>query len=92
MTYVRAEKAQIDAWEQIGNPGWTWDGLFPYYKKQEDFDYPTRAQLSAGASYVATDRGENGSIEGGIFVRVAEWIFSRDGRKHLAGSWNSSHS
>ena len=22
-----------DAWEALGNPGWGWDGLLPYFKK-----------------------------------------------------------
>jgi choline dehydrogenase-like flavoprotein len=65
MTYVRAEKSQIDSWEAIGNPGWSWDDLFPYYKKQEYFDYPTAAQIAAGASDVASDHGEDGPLKVG---------------------------
>jgi choline dehydrogenase-like flavoprotein len=44
MTYIRAQKAQIDAWEAIGNPGWNWDALLPYYKKAEGFILPISAQ------------------------------------------------
>jgi choline dehydrogenase-like flavoprotein len=65
MTYVRAQKAQIDAWEQLGNQGWNWDSLFPYYLKSEDFAIPTAAQLSAGASYIPADHGELGPLHVG---------------------------
>jgi choline dehydrogenase-like flavoprotein len=33
MTYDRAAKADYDAWEELGNPGWGWKGLFPYFQK-----------------------------------------------------------
>ncbi|CZR66327.1 related to alcohol oxidase [Phialocephala subalpina] len=65
MTYVRAEKSQIDSWGEIGNPGWSWDDLFPYYLKSEDFTYPTSAQLSSGVSYVPDDHGESGPLKVG---------------------------
>ncbi|PYI30555.1 putative glucose oxidase [Aspergillus indologenus CBS 114.80] len=31
--YARAEHAQIDALQALGNTSWTWDNLFPYYLK-----------------------------------------------------------
>lgn len=65
MTYVRAEKAQIDTWEAIGNAGWNWETLLPYYKKSEHFDTPTAAQLAAGASYVPADHGVDGPLRVG---------------------------
>jgi choline dehydrogenase-like flavoprotein len=65
MTYVRAEKAQIDSWADLGNPGWNWDNLFPYYLKSESFDVPTPAQLAAGASYEAVDHSESGLLKVG---------------------------
>jgi choline dehydrogenase-like flavoprotein len=57
MTYVRAEKAQIDAWEELGNDGWNWDAMWSYYLAQESFQLPSEEQLQNGASY---DRGVHG--------------------------------
>jgi hypothetical protein len=37
MIYVRAQRAQIDVWETLGNKGWNWESLLPYYKKSECF-------------------------------------------------------
>ena len=65
MTYARAEKAQIDSWGAIGNEGWNWDSLFPYYEKSEDFEIPTTSQMKAGASYVARYHGEDGPLKVG---------------------------
>lgn len=58
--YVRAERTQIASWETIGNQGWNWESLFPYYKKNEHFDAPTTAQLAAGATFLTVDNGMDG--------------------------------
>ncbi|SPO06800.1 related to alcohol oxidase [Cephalotrichum gorgonifer] len=31
--FVAPAQAGIDAWSKLGNPGWDWAGLVPYYKK-----------------------------------------------------------
>jgi choline dehydrogenase-like flavoprotein len=62
MSYTHAEDIQIDAWQWIGNEGWTWESLVPYYKKGEDFQVPTPAQYSAGANYKALYHGRSGSL------------------------------
>lgn len=66
MTYVRAASQQIDAWQQrLGNTGWNWSTLYPYYKKSESFTIPTHAQMQAGASYNPSFHGENGPLKVG---------------------------
>jgi choline dehydrogenase-like flavoprotein len=62
MTYLRAEAAQIDAWEQIGNPGWSWESLMPYYKKSEYFQEPSVSQLLRGASFDSKTHGTSGPL------------------------------
>ncbi|PGH00984.1 hypothetical protein AJ79_08048 [Helicocarpus griseus UAMH5409] len=42
MTYDRASAADYDSWEQLGNFGWGWRGLLPYFKKSADFNPPPR--------------------------------------------------
>ncbi|KAK7991210.1 glucose-methanol-choline oxidoreductase [Apiospora saccharicola] len=32
-TFVAPSRVEIDAWAQLGNPGWDWEGLVPYFKK-----------------------------------------------------------
>lgn len=41
MTLSRASAGDYDSWEQLGNPGWGWDGLFPYFKKSADLVPPS---------------------------------------------------
>ncbi|KAF2151624.1 GMC oxidoreductase [Myriangium duriaei CBS 260.36] len=66
-TYVRAQKAQIDAWEQLGNSGWKWDALWPYYLKSENFTEPSLQQLeSTGFTYNSDNHGYHGPLHTGI--------------------------
>ncbi|KAL2826935.1 choline dehydrogenase [Aspergillus pseudoustus] len=65
MSYTRAENVQIDNWGLIGNKGWSWKDLLPYYKKSEGFDAPTQAQTADGANYDAEYHGENGPLKVG---------------------------
>ncbi|KAK7990324.1 hypothetical protein PG990_014604 [Apiospora arundinis] len=62
MTYVRADAAEIDAWAALGNPGWDWNALYPYYQRGEAFAPPTAAQTAAGASWVPAYHGESGPL------------------------------
>lgn len=65
MTYIRADAAEIDAWEALGNEGWNWDALLPYYKRTENYTRPTEAQVAVGASYEAKYHGEDGLLRVG---------------------------
>ncbi|KAF2467833.1 alcohol oxidase [Lindgomyces ingoldianus] len=62
MTYLRAEKVQIDAWEKLGNEGWNWEGLWPYYLKKEAFQHPTEVQTENGATFESEAHGFNGAV------------------------------
>lgn len=40
MMYIRGHKLDYDAWAYLGNVGWDWDSVLPYFLKSEDFDGP----------------------------------------------------
>ncbi|KAK1143575.1 hypothetical protein N8T08_006185 [Aspergillus melleus] len=63
MAYTRAEDVQVDAWETIGNEGWTWSSLLPYYLKSENLTNPSTPQLAAGARPNADFNGEDGPLK-----------------------------
>lgn len=65
MTYIRGEAAQFDAWEDLGNPGWNWDALLPYYKKAENYTPPNAEQIAAGVTYDPRYHGSAGPVHVG---------------------------
>lgn len=36
--WVRGDSSDYDAWEKMGNSGWGWSDVLPYFKKIENFD------------------------------------------------------
>ena len=37
MLYLRGQAADYDHWRQLGNVGWAWDDVLPYFIKSEDY-------------------------------------------------------
>jgi len=36
MLYIRGQSNDYDYWRQLGNVGWSWEDVLPYFKKSED--------------------------------------------------------
>ena len=85
MTYIRGQKAQFDAWERLGNPGWNWNSLLPYYKKAEHFDPPKPEQRPIGASYQLQYHGTSGPVHVGYPLTLQNDSFY----KTVAQSWQT---
>ena len=37
MIYIRGVPSDYDLWAQLGNRGWSWDGVLPYFRKAETY-------------------------------------------------------
>lgn len=66
MVYIRGDKAQYDAWEELGNKGWNWNTLLASYKNGEHFIAPTQAQVANGVTFDDDFHGTTGPLDLGF--------------------------
>ncbi len=48
MVYMRGQARDYDQWRQMGNTGWGWDDVLPYFKRSEDHFAGGNAYHGAG--------------------------------------------
>jgi choline dehydrogenase len=52
MVYVRGQPRDFDDWKALGNLGWGWDDVLPFFKKSEDFDWHSAHHGRGGPQHV----------------------------------------
>jgi len=51
MIYMRGQAADYDGWRQMGNAGWGWDDVLPYFLKSEDHHGGSSDMHAAGGEW-----------------------------------------
>ncbi len=51
MIYMRGQARDYDGWRQMGNTGWAWDDVLPYFKRSEDHHGGANAVHGAGGEW-----------------------------------------
>ena len=51
MIYMRGQAADYDHWRQLGNVGWSWDDVLPYFLKSEDHHGGASPMHAAGGGW-----------------------------------------
>jgi len=51
MIYMRGQAADYDGWRQMGNAGWGWDDVLPYFLKSEDHHGGANPDHGAGGEW-----------------------------------------
>ena len=54
MIYMRGQAADYDHWRQLGNLGWGWDDVLPYFLKSEDHDAGASPMHGTGGGWKVT--------------------------------------
>ena len=62
MLYVRGQPLDYDIWSQLGNRGWSYESVLPYFRKSEHFERSDTAGIgdarATGGPLVVTDQYE----------------------------------
>jgi choline dehydrogenase len=55
MVFVRGQPADFDEWAALGNTGWSWDEVLPWFRKLEDNERGADAWRGAGGPMSVSD-------------------------------------
>ena len=70
MVYIRGNAADFDEWESLGNPGWGFADVLPYFKRSEDNERGADAYHGAGGPIGISD-GRSGLAATEAWVEAA---------------------
>ncbi|KAK6341762.1 hypothetical protein TWF730_001258 [Orbilia blumenaviensis] len=62
-TWMRGNKQDYDSWEELGNKGWGWKSMIPFFKKVEKFIQPGPDQEKHKLDYNPESHGSSGFIQ-----------------------------
>jgi choline dehydrogenase len=48
LLYVRGQPQDFDHWRQLGNDGWSWDDVLPYFKRAENWEGAAAEERGVG--------------------------------------------
>ncbi len=55
LIYIRGQKQDFDLWRQMGNAGWSYDDVLPYFRRAEDQERGADEHHGAGGPLSVTD-------------------------------------
>lgn len=63
--WTHASQQDIDGWGELGNPGWSWKELLPYFLKSETYHAPTAAVAEqVDTAFIEPPlHGDHGSVQ-----------------------------
>ncbi len=62
MIYMRGQKSDFDHWAALGNKGWSWDEVLPYFLRTEDYAHGASEFHGAGGELRVEERRVNWEI------------------------------
>jgi choline dehydrogenase len=58
LLYVRGQARDFDDWARIGNRGWGWEDMLPYFRKAEDQQHGENPWHGKGGPLAVSDPSE----------------------------------
>ena len=79
MIYVRGQPEDFDHWGQLGNRGWSWDDVLPFFRKAENWEGKADAVHGKGGPlFTSHGRDQAAAVPGGGRGRQAARLEYRE--------------
>lgn len=62
MIYMRGQRSDYDHWAALGNRGWDWDSVLPYFKRTEDYAHGADEFHGSGGELRVEERRVSWSV------------------------------
>jgi choline dehydrogenase len=72
MVHVRGRPEDFDDWRNLGNPGWGFDDVLPFFRRSEDFDGPMSDWRAQGGPQHVTDITDRAHPLCRVFVETGQ--------------------
>lgn len=72
MVHVRGQPHDFDDWAALGNQGWGWEDVLPYFVKAEDHDLGAGSYHGAGGPQHVTDISAKAHPLSGTFIETGK--------------------
>lgn len=72
MVFIRGQQADYDAWRDLGNPGWGFADVLPYFRRLEDNEAQENVWRGRGGPVHVTDTSREAHPLCGRFMAAAE--------------------
>ena len=72
MVHVRGRPEDFDDWRDLGNPGWGFDDVLPWFRRAEDWDGPADPVRGTGGPQHVTDITDRAHPLCRVFVETGE--------------------
>ena len=91
LIYIRGQPEDFDHWAQLGNRGWGWDEVLPFFKKAENWEGERERSARQGRPAVYLQDGPVAALRGGHRGRQGDRPRIPRGRQRLAGRRRRQH-
>jgi choline dehydrogenase-like flavoprotein len=79
MIWNRGNQEDFDLWAELGNPGWDWDSLLPYFQRSETYTPRTYSNLTyQPPSFDPAIHGSSGPVQ----VSYPAYCWPQTSRSH----------
>jgi choline dehydrogenase len=72
LIYIRGQPEDFDHWGQLGNRGWSWDDVLPYFKQAENWQGDTAEIHGTGGFLTTSPMGERPAVCQAIIEAAGE--------------------